>query len=271
MNNADHVDRQERIRMLEEGRTALGIELGSTRIKAVLIDESRTPLASGGFGWENRCEDGVWTYHLDDVWAGLQSCFAELSAQVREEYGVSLTRIGALGISAMMHGYLAFDEQGNQLTPFRTWRNTMTEQAAAELTELFQFNIPQRWSIAHLYQAMLNGEEHVQRLAVLTTLSGYVHWRLTGEKVMGVGEASGMFPIDNAAGNYNPEMIAKFNNLAARAGYSWTLEKVLPRVLTAGERAGTLTPAGACCWIPQAGCFPAFPSVRRKEMRAPVW
>ena len=146
---------------IRDSRTALGIELGSTRIKAVLIDESRTPLASGGFGWENRCEDGVWTYHLDDVWAGLQSCFAELSAQVREEYGVSLTRIGALGISAMMHGYLAFDEQGNQLTPFRTWRNTMTEQAAAELTELFQFNIPQRWSIAHLYQAMLNGEEPV--------------------------------------------------------------------------------------------------------------
>lgn len=259
MNNADHVDRQERIRMLEEGRTALGIELGSTRIKAVLIDESRTPLASGGFGWENRCEDGVWTYHLDDVWAGLQSCFAELSAQVREEYGVSLTRIGALGISAMMHGYLAFDEQGNQLTPFRTWRNTMTEQAAAELTELFQFNIPQRWSIAHLYQAMLNGEEHVQRLAVLTTLSGYVHWRLTGEKVMGVGEASGMFPIDNAAGNYNPEMIAKFNNLAARAGYSWTLEKVLPRVLTAGERAGTLTPAGALLLDPTGRLLPGIP------------
>ena len=183
----------------------------------------------GAHDWENRLEDGVWTYHLDDVWTGIQDAYADLARNALETCGEPLARLEAVGVSAMMHGYLPFDAAGNQLAPFRTWRNTMTEQAAAELTELFRFNIPQRWSIAHLYQAMLNSEEHVQRLAVLTTLSGYVHWRLTGEKVMGVGEASGMFPIDSAAGNYNPEMIAKFNDLAARAGYSWTLEKVLPR------------------------------------------
>ena len=185
------------------GKTALGIEFGSTRIKAVLVDETFAPIASGSFDWENKLLDGMWTYSIEEVISGLQSCYRALAADVREKYGLDLTAIGTIGISAMMHGYMAFDAAGNLLVPFRTWRNTCTGDAAAELSELFAFNIPQRWSIAHLYQAVLNGESHVPQIAFLTTLAGFVHWKLTGEKVLGVGDASGMFPIDSKTGTYD--------------------------------------------------------------------
>ena len=219
----------------------LGIELGSTRIKAVLIDGNHLPVASGDFEWENQLVDGVWTYSLDTVERGVQTCFARLA----ENLGRPIETVGAIGVSAMMHGYLPFDKDGNQLAPFRTWRNTITGEAAEKLTALFGFNIPQRWSIAHLYQAILNGEEHVGRIAFLTTLAGYIHWRLTGEKVMGVGEASGMFPIDSAACDYDRRMAEQFDALIAPCGYPWTLRDILPRVLPAGANAGVLTEEGA--------------------------
>lgn len=231
--------------MLESGRTSLGVEFGSTRIKAVLIGADCQVLASGEYSWENRLENGVWTYPLSEVWHGLQASYAQLKAQVQSEYGVTLKNIGSIGISAMMHGYLPFDGEGNQLTEFRTWRNTITEQAAAELTKAFSFNIPQRWSIAHLYQAILNQELHIKDISFLTTLAGYVHWLLTGEKVLGVGEASGMFPIDSSTGNYDTAMCEKFSRLAAEHGFTTPLLQILPRVLTAGEAAGILTESGA--------------------------
>lgn len=242
---------------IAEGRTALGIELGSTRIKAVLIGPDHAPLASGGHFWENRLEDGVWTYHMDDVWNGLRDCYRALSADVREKYGATLTTVGAMGISAMMHGYLAFDRDGGQLVPFRTWRNTMTEQAAQELTAVFGFNIPQRWSVAHVYQAILNGEPHVREIAFLTTLAGYVHWKLTGEKVLGAGEASGMFPIDG--GGYNGSMAARFDGMTAARGIGWTLNGILPKVLTAGDAAGVLTAGGARLLDPSGALRPGIP------------
>jgi sugar (pentulose or hexulose) kinase len=226
-----------------DGKTSLGIELGSTRIKAVLIDVHHAPIASGSYDWENRLENGVWTYHLEDVWKGLRSSFQALAGDVQCRYGAPLVSTRAIGISAMMHGYLVFDKSGTQLTPFRTWRNTMTEEAARFLTEQFRFNIPQRWSIAHLYQAMLNREAHVRDIAFLTTLAGYVHWRLTGQKVLGVGDASGMFPIDSAIQNYNQNMMGQFDGLAR--DFDWKLRHILPTVLCAGENAGTLTPEGA--------------------------
>jgi len=230
---------------VERGETALGMELGSTRIKAVLIGPDHAPIASGAYDWENRLENGVWTYHLDDVWAGLQAAYRALAEEVREKYGTTLKRPGAMGVSAMMHGYLPFDSQGNQLCEFRTWRNTITEQEAAELTELFRFNIPQRWSIAHLWRAVKNGEPHVKELGFLTTLAGYVHWKLTCEKVLGVGEASGMFPIDSKTKDFNAQMIEQFDGLLREKGISRTLRDVLPKVLTAGEPAGALTAEGA--------------------------
>jgi sugar (pentulose or hexulose) kinase len=230
---------------IESGKTALGIELGSTRIKAVLIGEDHTPLASGSHEWENRHENGVWTYSIEDVWKGLQDSFRNLSNEVSEKYNVSLTTIGAIGFSAMMHGYMAFDQDGNLLVPFRTWRNTITGQAAEKLTDLFQFNIPQRWSIAHLYQAILNKESHVNDISHQTTLAGYVHWKLTGQKVLGVGEASGMFPIDSTTNDYDKHMLAQFNELLTAEGISWRLEDILPKVLVAGDAAGTLTEEGA--------------------------
>ncbi len=245
--------------MIELGKTSLGIELGSTRIKAVLIGEDYKPIASGDYVWENRFEDGVWTYHLDDVWLGIQTCYSNLAENVFKSYGVKITTIGSIGFSAMMHGYLAFDKNGNQLAQFRTWRNTITEKAAAELTELFSFNIPQRWSIAHLYNAILNKENHTKDIAFLTTLAGYVHWQLTGEKVLGVGEASGMFPIDGQGCTYNKLMISKFNEKSNSLGFEQNLEDILPHVLNAGESAGALTERGAklldvsgnlCCGIP---------------------
>jgi sugar (pentulose or hexulose) kinase len=229
------------------GKTCLGIELGSTRIKAVLIGEDHVPITSGGHTWENRLEDGVWTYHLDDVWQGIQNSFHALADDVQKRYGVPLITVGAVGISAMMHGYLAFDRNGKQLVPFRTWRNTMTEEAATELTREFQFNIPQRWSIAHLYQAMLNKESHVKDIAFLTTLAGFVHWQLTGKKALGVGDASGMFPIDSRTNNYNTHFLDLFNGLvsAQNSEINWQLLGILPSVLEAGENAGTLTFEGA--------------------------
>jgi len=228
---------------MAEGKTALGIEFGSTRIKAVLIDESNKSVASGEHDWENRLEDGIWTYHLDDVWAGLQKCFSGLAENVKTRYGISLTTVGAVGVSAMMHGYLVFDKDGKQLVPFRTWRNTITATAASELSALFQFNIPQRWSIAHLYQAILNKEDHVKDIAFITTLAGYVHWKLSGRKVLGLGDASGVFPIDG--NNYNSKMVSQFNGLISPNGFSWKISDILPPVLGVGETAGSLCEEGA--------------------------
>jgi sugar (pentulose or hexulose) kinase len=230
---------------IERGKTALGIEFGSTRIKAVLIGEDHTPLATGSHEWENRYENGIWTYHLEEIWSGLQESYHQLSREVSEKYNTSLKTVGALGFSAMMHGYLAFDKNGNLLVPFRTWRNTITGQAAEKLTGLFHFNIPLRWSIAHLYQAILNHEPHVRDIAYLTTLAGYVHWKLTGQKVLGVGEASGVFPIDSKIDNYDRHMIDQFNDLISSEKLPWRLQDILPKVLQAGEHGGVLTSEGA--------------------------
>ena len=230
---------------IESGKTVLGIEFGSTRIKAVLIDKDHSPIASGSCEWENRYENGIWTYSLQDVWTGLQESFRSLSNEISKNYDASLQAIGAIGFSAMMHGYMAFNKDRNLLVPFRTWRNTTTGQAAKELTDLFQFNIPQRWSIAHLYQAILNKEPHIQEISYLTTLAGYVHWKLTGKKVLGVGEASGMFPIDSKANDYDVGMIELFNELLKAANISWKLQDILPKVLMAGDGAGALTEEGA--------------------------
>ena len=230
---------------IAKGEAFLGIELGSTRIKAVLTGRDMAPIASGGFAWENRYEGGYWTYHIDEVWNGLRAAYAELAADVEKRYGVKLTRVAAMGFSGMMHGYIALDGYGELLAPFRTWRNTTTGEAAGILTERFGFNIPQRWSVAHLYQAILNGEEHVKDIDYLTTLAGYVHYRLCGERVLGVGEASGMFPIDSAAKDYDAAMLESFDSLVADRGYPWKLRDILPRVLVAGEAAGSLTEAGA--------------------------
>ncbi len=238
-------NREEIKRMIESGSTALGLEFGSTRIKAVLVDGTHHPVASGDHEWENRLENGFWTYSLEDVWSGLKDSYRKLVCDVREKYDAELKSIGAIGFSAMMHGYMAFDKDGKLLVPFRTWRNSTTGPAAEALTELFQYNIPQRWSIAHLYQAILNEEEHVKDVAYITTLAGYIHWQLTGEKVLGVGDASGMFPIDPETKTYDAAMVKKFDELVAEKNYPWKLEEILPRVLVAGENAGTLTEEGA--------------------------
>jgi sugar (pentulose or hexulose) kinase len=233
------------------GRTALGIELGSTRIKAVLIDEGHRPLAQGGFDWENRLECGIWTYSLDEVWTGLKAAFASLAREVHEKHGAALETVGALGISGMMHGYLAFDAAGELLVPFRTWRNTITAQAAHDLTGLFSFNIPQRWSVAHLYQAILNKEPHISKIAFITTLAGWVHWKLTGKQVIGIGDASGMFPIDSGTKDYDARMLTAFDDQTARlsaaagGGFCKHLREILPAVLEAGADAGSLTAEGA--------------------------
>jgi sugar (pentulose or hexulose) kinase len=227
------------------GRTSLGIEFGSTRIKAVLIGEEFSPIASGSHDWENSFENGMWTYSLDKVQAGLQDCYLKLGEDVKAKYGVPLTTIGSIGISAMMHGYLVFDKADRQLVPFRTWRNTITEKAAAELSALFNFNIPQRWSIAHLYQAILNKEPHVKDIAFLTSLAGYVHWKLTGEKALGLDDASGLFPLEDKACEYNLRMLDQFDKLVENNGYSWKLIDLLPKIIEAGNRAGILSAAGA--------------------------
>ncbi len=226
--------------MMDFTKTVLGIELGSTRIKAVLIDERHIPIAAGDFEWENQFVNGIWTYPMDMIRNGLQTCFANLKADVKAKFDADLSTVGAIGVSAMMHGYLPFDKEGKQLAEFRTWRNTITGDAAEKLSELFGFNIPQRWSIAHLYQAILNGEEHVKDIDYLTTLAGYIHWQLTGEKLMGVGEASGMFPIDSTTKDYDEKMLQQFKSLTGI-----DLRGILPKVLAAGENAGTLTESGA--------------------------
>lgn len=231
--------------IIEAGKAVLGIEFGSTRIKAVLIDENHKPIASGAHDWENQLKDGIWTYSLDMIWNGVQDCYKKMTEDVAEKYGVEVTNLAAIGFSGMMHGYMPFDAAGEMLVPFRTWRNTITEASAAELTKEFNFNIPQRWSIAHLYQAILNDEAHVKDIAFFTTLAGYIHWKLSGEKVLGVGEASGMFPIDAKTRDYNQKMIAQFDALDKVQKYSWKLEEILPKVLVAGEHAGTLTEEGA--------------------------
>lgn len=231
--------------IIEAGKARLGVEFGSTRIKAVLIDDAGNPIAQGAHDWENRLENNIWTYDLKDVWSGLQDCYAKMAEDARAQYGAEITRLGAIGFSAMMHGYIVFNAAGDQLVPFRTWRNTITGEAAAALTERLNFNIPQRWSIAHLYQAILNGEAHVPQISFMTTLAGYVHWMLTGEKVLGVGEASGMFPIDSNTNDYDAAMVESFDALIADKGYSWKLLDILPRVLVAGDKAGVLTAEGA--------------------------
>ena len=232
-------------KQIEEGKVVLGIEFGSTRIKAVLIDGKHHPIASGSHEWENQLVDGVWTYSIDAIWNGLQDCYQDMKKDVQEKYGVKVTKLAAIGFSAMMHGYMAFDKDDKILVPFRTWRNAITEEASEKLTDLFRYNIPQRWSVAHLYQAILNGEEHVKDICFQTTLAGYIHWMLTGKKVLGVGDASGMFPIDIATGKFDAKMVSQFDEAIADKGYPWKLMDIFPEVLSAGEDAGTLTQEGA--------------------------
>ena len=230
---------------IRAGKTSLGIEFGSTRIKAVLIDDTYTTIAAGDYGWASHLEDGLWSYSQEEIWTGLQTAYAALAEDVENAYGEKLTRVGRIGFSAMMHGYLAFDEAGELLVPFRTWQNTNTSEAHEKLSELFQYNIPERWSIAHLYQAVLNNEEHIGKVDFFTTLAGYVHWKLTGKKVLGVGDASGMFPIDPTTHTYETEFIEKFNAIPEVAAQPWKLADLLPEPLVAGTPAGTLTEEGA--------------------------
>ncbi len=230
---------------IQSGKATLGIEFGSTRIKCVLIDEDCNPIAQGSHTWENQLVDGLWTYSIDDIWTGLQDCYAQLRADVKEKYGVEIEILASMGVSAMMHGYMPFNKDGKILVPFRTWRNTNTGKAAAALSELFDFNIPLRWSISHLYQAILNNEPHVKDITFFTTLAGYIHWQLTGEKVLGIGDASGMLPIDPELKDFNRTMMDKFQKIIDPYGFPWKLADILPRVLVAGEEAGALTPEGA--------------------------
>ncbi len=231
---------------LKSGQTTLGIELGSTRIKAVLINSDNFEvLASGNYEWENKLVNDIWTYSLDDVWTGLQASYANLKAAIKRKYGVVLAKIGHIGISAMMHGYLVFDDAGQPLVAFRTWRNAITGPAATELSKLFNFNVPQRWSVAHLYQAILNQENHVSKIDYLTTLAGYVHWKLTDQKVIGIGDASGIFPIDSRSKNYDSRKLEQFSELQQVKQQPWRVPNIFPKVLTAGETAGSLTTSGA--------------------------
>ena len=230
---------------IRAGKTSLGIEFGSTRIKAVLIDDTYTTIAAGDYGWASHLEDGLWSYSQEEIWTGLQTAYAALAEDVENAYGEKLTRVGRIGFSAMMHGYLAFGKDGELLVPFRTWQNTNTSEAHEKLSELFQYNIPERWSIAHLYQAVLNNEEHIGKVDFFTTLAGYVHWKLTGKKVLGVGDASGMFPIDPTTHTYETEFIEKFNAIPEVAAQPWKLADLLPEPLVAGIPAGTLTEEGA--------------------------
>lgn len=242
-------DASEQIAVVAEkiraGKTSLGIEFGSTRIKAVLIDDTYATIASGDYSWASHLEDGLWSYTIEEIWQGLQTAYAAVANDVEREYGEKLTRIGHIGFSAMMHGYLAFDADGELLVPFRTWQNTNTHEAHEKLSELFQYNIPERWSVAHLYQAVLNGEEHVGRVAYITTLAGYVHWKLTGRKVIGVGDAAGMFPIDPETRTYEAGFIEQFDDLPEIQAQPWRLEDLLPEPLVAGTPAGELTEQGA--------------------------
>ena len=251
--------REEIKEMISAGQAVLGIELGSTRIKAVLIDVDKTPVASGSYDWENQYVDHIWTYDIDEVWKGLQGSYQDLVKNVREEYGVTITNLAAAGVSAMMHGYLAFDENDELLVPFRTWRNTITGEASEKLSELFQYHIPQRWSIAHLYQAILNGEEHVSKVRFFTTLAGYIHWKLTGQKVIGSGDAAGMFPINIETKDYDGRMLDQFDELVADKGFPWKIRELLPKVLLAGEDAGSLTEEGAKLLDPSGNLAAGIP------------
>ena len=237
---------------ISAGKAVVGIEFGSTRIKAVLIDSTCAPVASGAFDWENSLVDGVWTYSLDEIHTGITTAFANLKKDVQDKYGVRMTKLAAMGISAMMHGYLAFGKDGKLLVPFRTWRNTITGQASRKLSDLFDYPIPERWSIAHLYQAVLNGEAHVKDVSFFTTLAGYAHWMLSGEKVLGVGDASGMFPIDDKTGDFNAQFVRMFDELVADKKFSWKLSDLFPKVLPAGADAGRLTAEGAK-WLDPTG------------------
>ena len=241
---------------IKAGKAVLGIEFGSTRIKAVLVDGSHTPIAMGTYDWENRLENNIWTYSLEDIWKGLQGCYKSLADDVEAKYGEKLTTLGALGFSGMMHGYMPFNAEGELLVPFRTWRNTMTEEACKKLIPVFNFNIPQRWSIAHLYQAILSGEEHVKDIAFFTTLAGYIHWKLSGEKVLGIGEAAGMFPIDSTIMDFDQKMLDQFDDLHH---FDWKLRDILPKVLVAGESAGVLTAEGAKLLDPTGTLQPGVP------------
>lgn len=241
------------------GRTALGIELGSTRIKAILVDDKHNPIASGSHDWENQLVDNIWTYSLEDIWSGVQDSFGKMAEDVRARYGIVLKTVGAIGFSAMMHGYMVFDREGELLVPFRTWRNTMTGQASETLTEYFQFQIPQRWSIAHLYQAILNQEEHVPCIDYMITLEGYVHWKLTGQRVLGIGDAAGMFPVDSDSKDFNEQMIEKFDRLVEDKHLPWKLKDILPKVMAAGERAGVLTQEGAGLLDPSGNLSAGIP------------
>lgn len=243
---------------IKNAQTTLGIEFGSTRIKAVLIDEEYQTIASGSHDWENRLVDGVWTYSMDDIWTGLQDCYADLKKDVQEKYGITPTVFGAIGFSGMMHGYLPFDKEENQLARFRTWRNTITEEASEKLSEVFHFHIPQRWSVAHLYQSVLNGEEHVKDIAFITTLAGYIHWQMTGKRVMGIGEAAGMFPIDSVKNTWDERMLVQFDELVGDKGFPWKLKEILPVVMVAGENAGVLTEAGAKLLDPEGDLQPGI-------------
>ncbi len=246
-------------KLIADGKAFLGLELGSTRIKAVLIDDTGAPLASGAFDWENSLVDGVWTYGQQEILAGVRACYADLRKNVEAQYGVTIHSLTAMGVSGMMHGYLAFDENGALLVPFRTWRNTFALGAAQELSQLFDFKIPARWSVAHLYHAMKNNEPHVKRIAFFTTIAGYIHWLLTGRKVLGIGDASGMFPVDDKTMDYDAGMLEKFNALAAEKGYAMNLRELLPRVLRAGEPAGTLTAEGAALLDESGALGPGIP------------
>lgn len=244
---------------IAKGKTSLGIELGSTRIKAVLIDENFETIASGSYEWENLLEGGFWTYNLLDIITGLQSAYREMKQEVERSYGITIRTVGSIGVSAMMHGYMAFDKTGELLVPFRTWRNATTSAAAKELTEHFQFNIPERWSIAHLYQAIINQEKHLPRIDYMTTLAGYIHWLLTGSKALGIGDASGMFPIDERTQNYSEAMMKQFDDLISHKGYPWQLSDILPAVHTSGEQAGTLTAIGASILDQSKNLQPGIP------------
>ena len=241
---------------IKAGKAVLGIEFGSTRIKAVLVDVSHTPIAMGTYDWENRLENNIWTYSLEDIWKGLQGCYKSLADNVEAKYGEKLTTLGALGFSGMMHGYMPFNAEGELLVPFRTWRNTMTEEACKKLIPVFHFNIPQRWSIAHLYQAILSGEEHVKDIAFFTTLAGYIHWKLSGEKVLGIGEAAGMFPIESTIMDFDQKMLDQFDGLH---NFDWKIRDILPKVLVAGEPAGVLTAEGARLLDPTGTLQPGAP------------
>ena len=256
---------------IKNNKTALGIEFGSTRIKAVLVDENNMPIASGSYDWENRLENGIWTYHLEDIHAGLQGSYRALAENVKEQYGEELISVGALGVSAMMHGYMPFNKDGELLVPFRTWRNNITGQASEELMELFQYNVPQRWSIAHLYQAILNKEEHVKDIDYMTTLEAYIHWKLTGKRIQGIGDAAGMFPVDSETKDYNEEMVQKFDKLVGHMASRGSFAILCLRSWWQDRTQAVLQRKAQDFWILPESFRPEFPCVLLRVMREQEW